>query len=94
MQDPDRFSVLDPKEKTALLRRDGMDRYRMILADNPCRNCEARTEDCHGRCGTYAGWKKEVDEAREIFHRKKHEEHELDHYTIYARRRSGRKIGR
>ena len=68
--------------------------YRRLLNENPCHGCETRTEDCHGKCGRYAEWKKEVDEAREFELKKKHEEYELDHYTICAKCRSGRKIRR
>ena len=71
-----------------------MKEYNRLLSENPCWGCETRTEDCHGKCGRYGAWKKEVDTAREEQLKRKHEEYELDHYTICAKRRSGRRIGR
>ena len=28
----------------------------------PCRDCERRTDSCHGACHDYGGWKAEQDE--------------------------------
>jgi hypothetical protein len=71
-----------------------MKQYNRLLNENPCWGCEVRTEECHGKCGQYAAWKKEVDEAREEQLKRKQEEYELDHYTICAKCRCKREIRR
>ena len=52
---------------------------------NPCYNCESRHPGCHGTCGPYKDWKKEVDEKRETIRKQKIRESEINERTILAR---------
>ncbi len=35
------------------------------ISDCPCKGCEVRTEDCHGRCALYIGWTGKLKQKKE-----------------------------
>lgn len=51
-------------------------------ADNPCKTCEERTEDCHSNCGTYKTWRKGYDEVKNRVIDKINKENRLDSVRI------------
>lgn len=52
----------------------------------PCKGCEERTEDCHGKCGRYVGWRAERDAAISKYKKSK----ETDQLTYDERKSRSR----
>ncbi len=44
-----------------------------MLETCPCKDCQKRTFDCHGKCVKYLAWKKQNDAIRLKIQQKKHD---------------------
>ena len=43
----------------------------MMVTVCPCKDCERRTPDCHGKCNDYLEWASENSKIREVKNEKK-----------------------
>lgn len=56
----------------------------------PCKNCEIRKAECHGRCSAYKHWRDHMDNVRE----EKRKDKTLDNFFTKPRYRGRREMKR
>jgi hypothetical protein len=59
----------------------------MTISEAPCRRCNNREAECHGRCSAYKNWREELDEFRD----KRGKESEQESFLNRPVKRSRRK---
>ena len=53
-------------------------------ADNPCKTCVERTEDCHSNCRPYKTWRKGYDAEKNKIIDRINKENELESVRIHS----------